>query len=557
MSKIVPKDITFKNVSQYDNYVLVGIDISKDTFHAAFLKKNEYFTDCFKQDISDFNQLLKAVGKTKKILAIMEFSGGYERPLAEFLYENEHAVHIVNGRVFKRLCQTLNIHGKSDKTDPTVLCEYLGMRLHRLKSVAKTDIAVLKKISLFFPNTDEVKQLKAKKKLRDKINDAVGYYSKMKNSYPDRYEIIKDTEKEMKKTLSVIEKNLESLVKKFDCFKYLQSVPCIDVLMAVDLIVITNNFEKIKTVNECRALFGLAPVERSRGTSVNPNAKKHLVNKVYTYAKVRSLLILGARLQSGRVEYLMKLKRQYEAKGHKGNAVSVKIADKILTAAFVCAKKKIMFDDYTKNKYDFQKNLVSNVLPQTQKPMSALATRLRETANDTQFDWFFNPFYDEENLQRLTLENLSLDKLDIKKVFKYIFFVEEKEVFKYADRITEIFDLESNLCGNPFYEAKISKVEIKAKNQPKTNRRVVIFYTEVEEYQDLLFCVNFLRKYITDKELFIKPEIVENCQASNIKAFFTVAEKTLADIGNSKFELKELQFFHDSDHYLKKHSHAH
>src|SRR5687768_11189567 len=110
----------------YQNFI--GIDISKDTFEAAFYGSNISHT--FSNDKEGF-ALFKQNYKPwlKDALVILETTGGYELEQIGYLQEAAIAVHRANTRKVKHFIKSLGILGKSDSIDAKGLALY-GFERH-------------------------------------------------------------------------------------------------------------------------------------------------------------------------------------------------------------------------------------------------------------------------------------------------------------------------------------------------------------------------------------------------------------------------------------------
>ena len=100
----------------------IGIDISKQTFDVGFLENKIWKHYVFENKVSGFKKLLKLIKSVDWV--VMEASGSYYLPLAEFLNKMGMQVCVVNPLVIRRFSQTNLYRAKTDKKDAQTIAEY-------------------------------------------------------------------------------------------------------------------------------------------------------------------------------------------------------------------------------------------------------------------------------------------------------------------------------------------------------------------------------------------------------------------------------------------------
>ena len=96
-----------------------GVDISKEVFDVYGSLKGHLQ---FKNTEVGFKSFLKSL--PEGVLVIMEATGYYHYRLAQFLYNNEVKVSVVNPLSVKRFIQMKLAKVKTDKSDAKAICEY-------------------------------------------------------------------------------------------------------------------------------------------------------------------------------------------------------------------------------------------------------------------------------------------------------------------------------------------------------------------------------------------------------------------------------------------------
>lgn len=105
---------------------ILGIDISKKKFDVTLLRDNKIKNKKFTNDSSGFDELLSWLHKNKieHIHACMESTSTYGEPLAEFLFDNQFKVSIVNPARIKGFAKSELIRTKTDKADAALIARF-------------------------------------------------------------------------------------------------------------------------------------------------------------------------------------------------------------------------------------------------------------------------------------------------------------------------------------------------------------------------------------------------------------------------------------------------
>ena len=96
-----------------------GVDISKEVFDVYGSLKGHLQ---FKNTEVGFKSFLRSL--PEGVLVIMEATGYYHYRFAQFLYNNEVKVSVVNPLSVKRFIQMKLAKVKTDKSDAKAICEY-------------------------------------------------------------------------------------------------------------------------------------------------------------------------------------------------------------------------------------------------------------------------------------------------------------------------------------------------------------------------------------------------------------------------------------------------
>jgi len=106
--------------------IILGIDISKKTFDAALLLNNKIKTKKFNNNLKGFVLLSQWLNlkETDAVHVCVEATGGYEEALAQYLYDNNFKVSIVNPARVKGFAQSKLCRVKTDKADSELIAQF-------------------------------------------------------------------------------------------------------------------------------------------------------------------------------------------------------------------------------------------------------------------------------------------------------------------------------------------------------------------------------------------------------------------------------------------------
>ncbi|MGP0175304.1 IS110 family transposase, partial [Pseudomonas sp. NCHU5208] len=130
---------------------VVGIDIAKHTFDIATLQANGKHRTKAKlsNDPKGFKVLLQWLGKHAEPQAwiVMEATGIYHEALAEWLYEHDYKICVLNPTQIALYARSQLQRVKTDKVDAKLIADYGHLHQHKLRA--------------WKPEQPEIKRLKA------------------------------------------------------------------------------------------------------------------------------------------------------------------------------------------------------------------------------------------------------------------------------------------------------------------------------------------------------------------------------------------------------------
>lgn len=236
--------------------IFVGIDISKDTID-VYDSESGHFQ--FKNNPKGFSLFKKRLSADH--WCVMEATGCYHQRLAIYLHEHVIRLSVLNPLVVKRFIQMKLNHVKTDKSDAKMIFRY----------------ATEQPLSLWTPEAGYVVECK-------RYQSAIRLYFKQRTALKNmlhslltggqaKDKLVRSIRRQVKhldKEISLLEIEMEQLIKSNEqgLYSRLNTIPGIGRKTAMILIVSTNGFRDFESASQVSSFFGMAPNERSSGSSV-------------------------------------------------------------------------------------------------------------------------------------------------------------------------------------------------------------------------------------------------------------------------------------------------
>jgi len=240
-----------------DNIIL-GIDISKTTFDTALLCRNKITTKKFNNTVKGFSELKQWLENKSIYIAhvCMEATGGYELSLAQYLYDNNFQVSVINPARIKGFAMSKLSRVKTDKADCkliTYFCQAMKPNLWQPipKHIQELQQWVRRLDSLIVNKNQETNRL-------DKSNDIVAI---------NIHAHIEFLDKQIKEIEEIISKHIKGHKDLNDKSKLLNSIPGIG-QKTIGVILAFLTLENFDSAKQVVAFVGLNPKPRQSGFSV-------------------------------------------------------------------------------------------------------------------------------------------------------------------------------------------------------------------------------------------------------------------------------------------------
>lgn len=308
---------------------IIGIDISKQVFDVSFLEGSLWKHKVLSNKLLGFEKLITFI--EKEDIVVMEASGTYYLPLAEYLYSQGINVVIENPLSIKRYAQSRLKRAKTDKADSKVIAEYGKKNLDEL--------------SLWNPESKtciRIRQMHTRiQMIQKQTSQTYNHLEAFRSSgfLDEKLEIeMNNSIEQLRLGKEILESEIERLaLEEFEeTIECLTSIPGIGIKTAIMLIVITDNFKKFEHHKQLIAFVGFSPRIYESGSSVRGRSSICKMGK----SQIRKLLYLCSWSAK---RWNKKCKEMYErliTKGKAERVAKIALANKLLKQAFAIGKNK-------------------------------------------------------------------------------------------------------------------------------------------------------------------------------------------------------------------------
>lgn len=327
----------------------VGIDMSRNWFDAHLLKRSSSIKGVHQQFSNDkkgfrafrkwlSEQGIKDLGQT---LICMEHTGVYTVPLCRYLNSIKAIYTLIAGYEIKYSMGTRR--GKTDQADAKRIARY---------AYEKQDV-----IRMYTLPSAAIRSLRTLLSLRSRLLKATHAF-KVSNRELQKFEVLEvmtvldqassNVMESIDNQLTTVNETIEQLLEQHPSiqrnYELLLSVPGIGQIIALYLIVQTQNFVSFRKSRKFATYCGIAPFEESSGEQTAKSAHvSHLANK-----KMKALLTNGAYAA---IQHYTEFKSYYDRQIKKGkkefNVINV-IKNKLIHRAFAVVNRGTKYmDNYT------------------------------------------------------------------------------------------------------------------------------------------------------------------------------------------------------------------
>lgn len=311
--------------------IFVGIDVSKARLDIALPKEGSFDDRQYGNDPVGIGKFLKEM--PSNAVLVMEASGPYHLRLAYAGYAKGFEVFVLNPLSVKRYCQMRLMRTKTDKADARAISGYAQVNPHKAWSPPAKAISHLQHIDALIALLT---------KLRTQV---IGHQSANEvRPMPNKVVVatIRSTIKTLEKSIAKLEKEIDGIVKiHFEAeIKRLRMIPGIGKKTAVQILIVTQNFQKFASGKSLVAFAGLCPRIYQSGTNQRTSFKICKLGQ----GRLRSLLYMCSMTAKNCNPSCKLLFDRLVEKGKNKKLALVAVAAKLLRQAFAIGTSKEDFN---------------------------------------------------------------------------------------------------------------------------------------------------------------------------------------------------------------------
>ena len=312
----------------------IGIDVSKDSFVAAYPAKSGYTTKTFKNTSSGVHQFIQSL--PAECHCVMEATGNYSMLLLYLLQQANIIVSMENPQKIKHFARAMLSTTKTDDIDAKLITMYGEKMEPAPYKIPSESIMLLKQ------KRTVLRQLKKQLIAMTNMQHAMSVLPKQD---PTAKVAIEQTIKFLRKQISKLEDEITHLSNKE--FKrqmeLLTSIKGIGENIASALILATGGFTYFSSAKQISRFLGLCPTYQQSGTSVN--VKGHINRNGDTHLRSLMYVVAFSSIRSNTA-----CKETYErlrSRGKSGRVAIIAIANKLIRQAFaVVTNNRPYIDGY-------------------------------------------------------------------------------------------------------------------------------------------------------------------------------------------------------------------
>ena len=292
---------------------ILGLDISKATFHAALLKNNKKgkaTVRLFDNSWDGFEALqhwLQEQG-VHQVHACLEATSVYGHPVATYLYHQGHQVSIVNPSRIKGFAQSRLSRTKNDRADAVIIAQFCKALEPQTWTPPAPEISKLQSYS---------RRLQALTKMKTQEQN------RLKITEEELAEDIKEHIQFLEKKIEAVKKQQQRLVEASETLshqqKLLTSIVGIGEATAVTILAELGSIDQFDSARQLAAFVGLTPQEHQSGSSVrgktrlckigNPHLRKAM------YFPALSAIRYSPQIQALKAHFLERGKHKMQIVG--------------------------------------------------------------------------------------------------------------------------------------------------------------------------------------------------------------------------------------------------
>lgn len=324
--------------------VFIGIDVSKEKLDFVVLDKGEkLFHLCVGNDKPGIQRFYKKLikqlgGNSHQFLFCLEHTGIYCNPFLAFAAEEKLAVWLENAKKIKAY------HGlereKNDEIDALRIAEYAYAKSHKVM-LWEAPREVIGKLKNMIKLRERL--VNTRKRLTDPLMEEKQFGA---NKWAKEHQkLLQPVLSKIERQIAEVERRIKELIAQDDrlnkLYGQVTSVKGVGMIVAINTLVVTNEFNAITDPKKMACHCGVAPFKKESGKSVKGRAKvSHQANK-----PMKTLLNLAARSAVSSKGELREYYLRKVAEGKNKMLVLNAVRNKIIHRMFACVRENRKYEN--------------------------------------------------------------------------------------------------------------------------------------------------------------------------------------------------------------------
>lgn len=313
----------------------IGVDVSKGKFDAALMSvQGKYRSKVFDNTASGFEEFLGWIdahvehGRSNAQVC-MEATGAYHEALANFLFDSQVKVFVVNPLRVKRFVESEGLRNKTDKGDAKALARFaLHNELDAWEapstSVRELQALVIRLESLQAMRQAELNRLEV---AHPSVCDSIAT-------------VVAALEAQIQTVRQLISKTIDDDPDLKQRRDLLETIPGLGATTIPSLLAYIGKPERFRTVKALIAYAGLTPAVRQSGTSLDKRQGLHPVG----HSALRKALFYPAMTAGRYNPVVAAFWQRLKAQNKPGKVILVACMHKLLAIAYGVLKSRRPFD---------------------------------------------------------------------------------------------------------------------------------------------------------------------------------------------------------------------
>ena len=313
---------------------VIGIDVSKGKLDVCLIMKDKARFKTCENTQKGFQSLIKWIELKcgiKKPRICMEATGTYMEELAEFMYEHDFEVSIVNPMQIKSFSKSKLLRAKNDKSDSELIARFCLVNNPRIWTPQCQELRQLREICRLIKSLKE-ESVCMRNKLEGRLISEAAQSAILEIVSSINSQILK-LESEMKKIVKE-NKEISNIVDAFD------EIKGVGFFTACTVIANMPDVKNFSNAKEYAAFIGITPAVFESGSSVKKRSKISKIGAKY----VRSTLYMSAVSTKNHNKHFSDFVQRLEKKGKQPKVIFCAVMRKLMHIFFGMLKNNSAFD---------------------------------------------------------------------------------------------------------------------------------------------------------------------------------------------------------------------